>query len=153
MDDPNLIAPCGVFCGVCPYLVAYKRKDERLKEKLAKSIGIKPEQIVCDGCMSKNPLFFCKTCKIKSCVIEKGIESCALCEDYPCDHIKNYPYKPFLVREQWDVNYRKKYGKEQWIETTIRINSCPTCGELCHWKERICKKCGTELKERYKDKK
>ncbi len=153
MEDPRLLAPCGVHCGVCPYLIAYKTNDTSLKEKLAKSIGIKPEKIVCEGCRSDLPLYFCKICKIKSCVLEKGIESCAECDNYPCEHIINYPFKPFIVREKWDVNYRKKYGKEAWISTTIQINSCPSCHTLTHWAAKICKKCGTQLKERYKDEK
>ncbi|MHA1293000.1 MAG: DUF3795 domain-containing protein [Promethearchaeota archaeon] len=147
--NKNLIAPCGVFCGVCPYLIAYKTNDERLKEKLAKSIGIKPEDIICEGCLSDKPLFFCKICKIKSCVLNKGIESCALCNNWPCELIENYPYKPFIIREKWDVNYRKRYGEEKWIKKTIEMNSCPSCNTLCHWKARICKQCGNELKERY----
>ena len=150
MEDERLLAPCGVHCGVCPYLIAYKTKDKRLKEKLAKSIGIKPEQIVCDGCRSENPLFFCKVCKLKSCVGKKGIDSCAECNDYPCDHIENYPFKPFLIRQKWDVNYRRQHGKESWIAITSEINTCPSCGTLAHWRAKICKSCGTELEERYK---
>jgi len=145
MEDLKLIAPCGVFCGVCPY----KTKDERLKEKLSKSIGIKPEQIVCEGCRSDLPLFFCKSCKIKSCVQKKEIESCAECNDYPCERIEKYPYKEFLTRLKWEVVYRKNFGRDAWIEKVIEMNSCPECNNLNHWRAKICKSCGSELKERY----
>lgn len=149
VEDLKLIAPCGIYCGVCPYLIAYKTKDERLKEKLAKNVGIRPEQIVCEGCRSDVPLFFCNVCKIKSCVQEKNIESCAECEDYPCERIEKYPYKEFITRVKWEVMYRKKYGKKAWIEKVIEMNSCPACNNLNHWRARICKSCGSELEERY----
>ena len=149
MENPELFAPCGTYCGVCPYLIAYKTNDEGMKEKLAKSIGIKPEQIVCDGCRSENPLFFCQKCAMKTCVSEKGIDSCAECDDYPCIHIEKFPFKLFLKRQDWDVKYRKEHGKEKWLEKTLEMNKCPSCGTLCHWRARRCKACGTELKERY----
>jgi hypothetical protein len=149
MHDPALLAPCGTNCGVCPYLIAYKTNDEHLKEKLAKSIGIKPEQIVCEGCRSDEPLFFCKMCGMKQCVKEKAIESCADCTDFPCKIIDKFPFKEFLKRQAWDVNYRKQYGKEKWLETTIKMNTCPACQNICHWRATICKECGTALDQRY----
>lgn len=149
MDDPKLFAPCGTYCGVCPYLLAYKNKDERLKEKLAKSIGIKSEDIICEGCNSDVPFFFCKECRIRSCVNKKGFESCVDCEDYPCRRIEKFPFQAFLKREKWDVTYRKKYGKEKWFAKTIEMNTCSSCQSLNHWRARICKSCGAELKERY----
>lgn len=149
MEDHALFAPCGTYCGVCPYRIAYIRNDQRLKEKLAKGIGIKPEEIICEGCNSSLPFAFCKVCKIKSCVIKKGLESCADCEDYPCENIKKFPFKPFTIRQKWDINYRKQYGKEEWFNKTLEMNTCPKCGSLCHWRARICKSCGNELEERY----
>lgn len=150
LSDPRLLAPCGTNCGVCPYLIAYKTNDESLKEKLAKSIGIKPEKIVCDGCMSEEPLFFCKMCGMKRCVLDnEDIESCAECEEHPCEIIEKFPYKMFLKRQAWDVNYRKTHSKDEWLEKTKEMNSCPSCGELAHWRGRVCKNCGEPLKERY----
>lgn len=150
LNDPDLMAPCGTNCGVCPYLIAYKTNDQHLKEKLAKSIGIKPEQIICEGCMSEEPLFFCKMCGMKKCVLEKeGIDSCADCDEYPCKIIEKFPYKMFLNRQAWDVNYRKAHNKEDWIKITKEMNSCTSCGALGHWRATVCKECGSEIKERY----
>lgn len=149
MEDPKLFSPCGTYCGICPYLLAYKKNDERLKEKLAKNIGIKPEQIICEGCNSDKSFFFCQVCKIRECVNQKGFQSCAECDDYPCENIEKFPYKEFLKRERWDVNYRKQYGEEQWFAKTIELNTCPSCQNLNHWRARICKSCDTMLQERY----
>lgn len=149
MENPELLAPCGTYCGVCPYLIAYKTNNESLKEKLAKSIGIKPEQIVCDGCKSDNPLFFCKSCAMKTCVAEKDVESCAVCGEFPCIIIEKFPFKQFIQRVRWDANYRKDHSKEEWLAKTIEMNSCPSCKNLEHWRANTCKSCGTTLEERY----
>ena len=149
MEDSKLFAHCGTYCGVCPYMIAYKTNDESLKAKLAKSIGIKPEQIICEGCMSDNPLFFCKVCAMKKCAREKGIESCAECDEYPCKNIEKFPFKMFLKRQDWDLKYRKEHGKEKWLEKTIKMNTCASCGNLCHWKANRCRSCGAEMEERY----
>ncbi|MHA1783767.1 MAG: DUF3795 domain-containing protein [Candidatus Helarchaeota archaeon] len=149
MNDPKLIAPCGIYCGVCPYLIAYKNENDELKRKLAKNIGIKAEKIVCEGCRSDYPFFFCRSCKIKMCVINKQIESCALCDEFPCKLVENYPYKPFIKNVKWDVNCRKKIGKDAWIKKSIEMNTCPNCKTLNHRKARKCIKCGQELEKRY----
>ncbi len=151
MNTPNLFAPCGTYCGVCVWRVAYITKDEKLKAKLCKMVpGMKPEQIVCDGCRSDTPLYLCEMCKMKKCVSKKeDVESCAECDEFPCKIIERYPFKEFIVRVRWDAEYRKKHGKEKWLEKTIEMNTCPDCKTLCHWKASVCKSCGKELEERY----
>jgi len=44
MINQNLIAPCGLYCGVCGIHVATKNGDEQLKEKLAKAYGDTPDK-------------------------------------------------------------------------------------------------------------
>lgn len=151
MDNPELMAPCGTYCGVCPWRIAYITKDENLKAKLVKMIpGMKTEQIICEGCRSDLPLYFCKSCTMKICVNKKGIESCAKCEEeYPCSVIKKYPFKEFLIRQKWDIEYRKDHSDEDWLAKTIEMNSCPSCGKLQHWRAKICKSCGGEMPKRY----
>lgn len=149
MDNQELIAPCGVYCGVCPQMVAYKNNNERLKEKLAANYGVKPEDISCDGCTSDNPFLLCASCNIKSCVQAKGIESCAECEEFPCETIEDFPVPPFIKKVKWDVNYRREYGKDAWITQSIELNTCPSCKTLNHWVARRCISCKEELQERY----
>ena len=149
MEDPNFMAYCGTNCRVCSFRIAYITNDERLKEKLAKMIGIKPDQIICEGCRSEEPLFICKMCPMKSCVLKKGYESCVDCDEFPCKIIERFPVKEFIKKVKFDVNYRKKHSKEDWIVKTIELNSCPSCQTLAHWRGRICKSCGTQLKARY----
>jgi len=47
------------------------------------------ENVRCDGCLSDDRLAD-KTCPISPCVIEKGLENCAYCDEYPCDMLKPF---------------------------------------------------------------
>ena len=149
MDSQELIAPCGVYCGVCPQMVAYKNNNERLKEKLAVNYGLTPEDISCDGCTSDNPFILCVSCEIKSCVQKKGIESCAECQEFPCETIENFPVPQFIRKVKWDVSCRKEIGKDNWIAKSIELNTCPSCESLNHWVAKRCISCKQELPERY----
>jgi len=52
--------------------------------------GIKPEDINCDGCLSRSGRHFshCNACKIRSCAEKKGIANCAYCEEFACSELK-----------------------------------------------------------------
>ena len=149
MNESQLIAPCGVYCGVCPQMVAHRNDDDRLKGKLAAMYGLKPDDIVCEGCNSSNPFVFCTSCAIKSCVQEKDIESCAECEGFPCQTIDSFPVAKFVEKIKWDVRYRREEGKDAWIKKTLDMNTCPECETLNHWVAKSCIRCRTQLPERY----
>jgi hypothetical protein len=82
------IGYCGDDCNYCPrYLATQSGNEERLKEVAAmwRMIGwrdsLEPaEKLTCHGCASM------KTCGlgIKECAIEKGVENCGQCSEYPC---------------------------------------------------------------------
>ena len=45
------------------------------------------ENARCDGCLHDGRLAD-KNCPVRPCVIARGIENCAHCDDYPCDMLK-----------------------------------------------------------------
>jgi hypothetical protein len=76
--------------------LAKQRNSDEERKKVAEKwskvlrIEIKPEQINCDGCLSEGRLFFyCANCNKRRCCMEKHIENCAYCEDYPCSKLSN----------------------------------------------------------------
>ncbi len=84
----QLIACCGLDCETCDARIATITNDNALREKTAdlwtklNGVTITPEMINCTGCRiegAKTP--FCdKLCPIHNCVREKGLDTCADCE-------------------------------------------------------------------------
>ena len=66
----------GAFCGItkdgCP---AFAVVGDKNNEK-------------CIETDRDNFYIFCDECAIKSCILEKGLENCTECSEYPCDKIK-----------------------------------------------------------------
>jgi len=92
-----MIAYCGLDCAECSAFKATQAKDAQRKSQLAKkwteglNVKFTPEDIDCDGCMSDRISGWCrKICKIKPCAEEKKVKTCAHCEDYVCDKLKQF---------------------------------------------------------------
>ena len=140
----ELLSPCGLYCGVCAIRIADRDNNQRFKEKLAPVYGLKPEDLHCQGCMSQdeNKIFvYCKNCPVKTCVKEKEIEGCYQCDDFPCEHIENFPIpvgKKVIMRAipQW-----RELGTEAWVTHEEARYICPNCGHLLFRGARRCNKC------------
>ncbi len=88
----EILARCGYRCDLC----AARSKDPAVRQKLVegwkKYFNLQmytAENVKCDGCYGETRAD--KTCPIRPCVIEKGIENCAHCGEYICDKLR-----PFL---------------------------------------------------------
>jgi len=90
------IAYCGLNCFECPAFRATIDNDDELRAKTAKlfsngSVILKPEDINCYGCHSDYRLTkLCARCKISRCAEMKDINTCAECENYPCEKINEF---------------------------------------------------------------
>ena len=75
--DNSKISYCGFYCGACSKFI----KDQ------------------CFSCKGDDPecAVGYKACKVRPCCIEKGIESCADCDEY--DSVKDCKkYNPLMIR-------------------------------------------------------
>lgn len=143
----ELLAPCGLYCGVCRIYKAHKDNDLEFKKEILPSLrefGAKAvDDIACTGCLSDDVVFcFCQTCPIKDCVKNKGIESCSQCKDFPCKIITNWPDpmdKKIMLRSipQW-----RKLGTEKWVKEEEKRYYCSTCGYQLYHGAKRCRKCG-----------
>ncbi|MCG8683477.1 MAG: DUF3795 domain-containing protein [Desulfobacterales bacterium] len=95
----KMIAFCGLSCTDCPTFLATQANDDEARKKTAdmmeKKYGLvfKPEEINCDGCLSKSGVLigYCSTCKVRACGMEKGVENCTACKAHPnCDHLAEF---------------------------------------------------------------
>lgn len=124
----NLIASCGMNCGIC---MAFLRKKNK-----------------CNGCRAVNT-WNPKTrveCKIKNCILMnlEEFEYCYQCPQYPCILIGNM-----------DKRYKTRYGmsmignlndiKNNGIEEFKRVEKekwkCKTCGGVINVHDNICSNC------------
>lgn len=98
MEDANLVGSCGLYCGLCPRFQSTA-----------------PSR--CPGCKI---LCLTLSCKIYNCCVKnKGLATCAECDDFPCD--KNNPeahqYEYFVTHKVCIPNlYRiKEIGLGIWL--------------------------------------
>lgn len=130
--NKELIAPCGMNCGIC--------------------IGHLRDKKPCGACFKiddVNKPKHCRSCSIANCEFLKKTKSgyCYECEKYPCIRLKNL-----------DNRYRTKYGmsmignldfiKDAGIENFIKYEEkrwrCKNCGSgLCVHRD-FCLNCNAE---------
>ncbi len=92
------IAFCGLDCGECPTFLATRADDDEKKKQVAQQWSkdyqaqFKPEDINCDGCLSKNGRLFshCSVCEIRLCGREKDVKNCGYCHEYPCQKLSTF---------------------------------------------------------------
>ena len=93
-----LIGVCGSLCNECDAFVATRNVDDEKRAEVAKlwsekyHADIKPEDINCTGCLSEGGCHFnyCNVCEIRKCGMNKGVVSCAYCDDYVCDKLQEF---------------------------------------------------------------
>lgn len=134
----ELLAPCGLYCGVCRIYKTHRDNDLDFKKAILPTLndyGVKSvDDIACTGCLSDGIVFhFCQTCPIKDCIKDKQIEGCYQCEDFPCSIIKDWPDsldKKVMLRS---IPAWRDLGTEKWVEAEEKRYQCPKCGiQLFH---------------------
>lgn len=145
MNKKELAAPCGLYCGVCGIYQATVTDNQKLKEKLAVFYHETPDKIRCKGCLSDTVYWYCSSCPIKSCAIEKKIEGCHQCDQFPCEKIESFPVgegKKNILRAvpEW-----RTLGTEKFIAAEEKRFSCPQCQTIAFRGARKCRNCGTSL--------
>lgn len=139
--NSELLAPCGLYCGVCGVYMANRDNNQKLKEKLARAYGVTPEQIACKGCLSDEKFVYCQACGIRACVMEKEYAGCHRCNEFPCKLIDDFPVpvgKKVILRS---VPARKKLGTEKWVAQEENRYTCPQCSGQLFRGARRCGSC------------
>ena len=157
--NPDWLAPCGLYCGVCAILIAHRDGNRKLKEKLVRlyqggtpgkgilpgSEDLTPDDIRCRGCLSDDRFMHCEQCEIRACVQEKGYEGCHQCDQFPCRYIDQFPMtvgKKVILRA---VPYRRQHGTEKWVRDEEARYHCPHCGNQVFRGVMRCNRCQAEL--------
>lgn len=146
--NKNLLAPCGLYCGVCSIHIADRDNNVKFKKILVdlyKPMTKSADDIKCAGCLAEreeNIFLYCKTCPIRDCVKSKSFDGCYQCDDFPCKYIDRFPIpvgKKVIMRAipRW-----KEIGTEKWVEEEEKRYKCPDCGNSLFRGAKRCNKCG-----------
>jgi len=144
MVESVQVCPCGIYPEICPIYIADKGGHTKLKEVLAGVFNVTADAIACDGCLSETPFVHCQECTIRSCVIEKGVEGCNRCDDFPCTNVESMDdnTKKVVLRA---VPVWKELGTEKFIEEEMKHYQCPNCGNQLFMGAQKCRNCGNEV--------
>ncbi len=157
--NPDLISPCGLYCGVCAIYIAQRDDNQKLKGALVNLYkggvsgkGSLPncetltiEDIKCRGCLSDEQFMHCRQCEIRKCTREKSYIGCHQCDEFPCLCIENFPMtvgKKVILRA---IPYWRKMGTEKWIQDEEARYVCPECGNKVFRGAVKCDQCKEKL--------
>ena len=157
--NPDFVAPCGLYCGVCAIHIAGRDNNEKFKERLVNlykggvdgkgtlpnSENLTTSDIHCGGCLSDDLFMHCKQCEIRDCAMAKGYEGCHECDDFPCSYIDNFSMtvgKKVILRA---IPYWRAVGTEKWIQDEEARYVCPECGNKVFRGVVRCNQCKAEL--------
>jgi len=112
MDD-RMIAYCGLICTNCDAYKATQAGDmealERAAKQASEQFGVETTAAdsMCDGCLSTTgrQIDYCHECAIRLCAVPRHVETCAHCDEYPCDKIEAFSKPGSAHRKTLDGIY------------------------------------------------
>lgn len=130
--EKNLVGYCGVYCRKCDYytgslrdaarrLLTFVERHGELR-KAAEMEGMEYDTFarflrwlstseLCLGCRAGGGW---EECPIRRCAVEKGVEGCYACPEYPCILYEEHPqFKEF-------VETIKAVGLDKYVEESLR---------------------------------
>ena len=132
--NEELIAPCGMNCGVCSGYLALKHDLRNKGIRMPYCTGCRPRDKRCS--------FLKKRCTL---LLNSKVKYCYECNDFPCrelSHIdKRYRmyYRMSMVENLESI---KKNGIRQFLEKEEERWKCPECGGVICCHNGICFSCG-----------
>ena len=136
----EMISYCGFSCHLC----AARSDDPAVRQKLVDGWrrffgheNYTVENVRCDGCRSDGRLAD-KTCQVRPCAKEKGIESCACCDEFPCQKIKPlmgsragmlifcYPKTASVTEEEYNLCMRQFDSMPNLLKALAQAGKMPS---------------------------
>ena len=143
MKNQELIAPCGMNCGICSRYLAFRHDVKRIGIRMPYCIGCRPR--------GKNCAFLKKKCDL---LLNGRVEFCYECGDFPCTRLqridKRYRtvYRMSMIENLESI---KNDGIVEFLAEEARRWKCPKCGGVISCHNGLCYDCGLdELKSRRK---
>jgi hypothetical protein len=156
-ENKDLMAPCGLYCGLCGIYIATRDNNEKFKSVMGNLYGTKAEDTECYGCMQSDPpkkLYgFCRICTIRNCVKSRKYYSCHQCDEWPCKMIEDFglatgrrvmkrtiPVWREKVKQRGDEK-----GSVEWARCECERYHCSSCGSPLFRGAQRCRACGRNV--------
>ncbi len=134
---PELIAPCGMNCGICRAYNAYIHGVPTKRGKVTHCAGCRPRAKKC---------YVIRACpKLR----KNQIQSCSECDMMPCEKLRHLDKR---YREHYDMSMVeniktiKTKGMTEFLAEQAEKYSCPNCGEVVCVHYGKCYSCGFSKK-------
>ena len=141
--SPDLIAPCGMNCGVCSGYLAFTHNVPKKRGKITH----------CSGCRARPK--YCAYLKGHCSRLGKGeVEFCYECSDFPCERLKRIDhryrtqYATSFIRNLEEIrdrgmtaflqHQRRQYTCKKCRKDVVSVHNgrCYTCENVTSWKSR-----------------
>lgn len=127
---PELIAPCGMNCGICISFFGYTMNGKKRKHP-------------CSNCRSRDSqcAFIKKKCDT---LATKQIEYCFECTDFPCENLTKLDtrtrakYGMSMIENLRNI---QTHGIEQFLKNEQERWKCSTCGGIIWVHNKTCYTC------------
>lgn len=89
----EILSRCGYRCDLClayrPNVEMNTDNQQLLSDGWHHYFGfcIPAENIICDGCWTEKGRLLDDECPVRPCVIEHGLENCAICQNFICEKL------------------------------------------------------------------
>lgn len=125
---------CGIYCGSC--------KAEIESEK-----ATNPAQLKCLGCKSRKVADHCLKCTIKACALQKKVEQCCDCKEYPCEQLKAFHHngRDYRLVAAQNLETIRKDGVKKWLAAQQTRWTCPKCKGRFGLADKACPNCGGKV--------
>jgi hypothetical protein len=155
----ELMAPCGLYCGVCGVYIATRDNNDKFKAALGGLYGTDPGETECLGCMQKEPagkLYkYCTACPMRECVKSKGYYSCHQCADWPCQMIDNFTLatgrrvmkRAIPLWRAHAAEHGDEKGSVEWARGECERYHCSGCGTPLFRGAQTCRVCKKPVAE------
>ncbi len=132
---------CGYRCDLCAARSDDPGVRQRLVDGWRRILGHQSytaENVRCDGCRADGRLAD-KGCKVRPCAISRALESCARCDDFPCESLRPLlacreglliycrPDSGPVTQEEYELCMR------QFESMPVLVRKLAECGRLGAW--------------------
>ncbi len=115
-NENRMAAPCGTYCEIC---FAHQAEANATVIDSLVARGIPRDRFPCPGCREVQgacPVLE-TPCSTYRCAVEKGVNFCHECADFPCDKLNPAAHRAETLPHNikiFHLCYQKQHGLEAW---------------------------------------